>query len=187
MSPLTQITVILLVASAFVCTNGYPNGLVQDACSSMVPNHNANTQTSASPYSLSLSKSTYSGGQQITVTLTGSSQFLGFLIQARSGSSSTPLGSFKASGNAQTLDCTSAASAVSQTSGSSKSSVAVTWVAPANSNADIQLRATVVQSERVFWTGILSSKLTYNATSNGFQHTAPLFHGLFLSLIVLWI
>lgn len=199
MDLLVQSTVVLLIVSLLDCTNGYPNGLVQGSCSSMEPSHGASSQTSAAPYSLSLSKSTYSAGQAITVTLTGSTQFTGFLIQARSGSSSTPLGSFTASGNAQTLTCSSTASAVSHTSGSSKSSVQMTWVAPANSNADIQLRATVVQTERVYWTGILSSKLTYNATSgtsgtsvtnppnSGFQHTGPLFYGLVLTLAILWI
>lgn len=196
MDLLVHSTVVLLIVSLLGCTNGYPNGLVQDSCSSMEPSHGASSQNSAAPYSLSLSKSTYSAGQAITVTLTGSTQFTGFLIQARSGSSSTPLGSFTASGNAQTLTCTSTASAVSHTSGNSKSSVQMTWVAPANSNTDIQLRATVVQTQRVYWTGILSSKLTYNATSgtsvtnpsnSGVQHTAPLFYGLVLTLAILWI
>ncbi|KAG8555934.1 hypothetical protein GDO81_017866 [Engystomops pustulosus] len=194
MDPILQTSIFLLALYHFDCTSGYPNGQVESSCYSMVPDHGASAQSSTAPYSLSLSKSTYSAGQRMTVTLAGSS-FKGFLIQARSGGSSNPLGSFTASGNAQTLYCTTAASAVSHTSGTSKSSIQVTWVAPSNTNSDIQLRATVVQSERVFWTGILSSKLTYNAndtsdtspSNSGFQHCAPLYCIFVLMVTILWI
>ncbi|XP_073498677.1 putative ferric-chelate reductase 1 [Phyllobates terribilis] len=195
MDLLVESTVVLLMVCLFDANNGYPNGQVQGSCSTMEPSHGTTAQTSASPYRLSASKSIYGPGEQITVTISGSS-FDGFLIQARSGSSSTPLGSFKVNGNAQTLDCTSAASSVSHTSGSSKSSIQVTWVAPTNSNSSVQLRATVVQTEKVYWTGIVSSTLTYNATSgtgagnSACHQTAPMYYGLILMgtiLSILWV
>ncbi|XP_040263400.1 putative ferric-chelate reductase 1 isoform X8 [Bufo bufo] len=196
MDPLVKSTVILLIVSLFDCSNGYPNGKVQDSCSSMVPKHGANAQTSAAPYSLSLIKSTYSAGEELTVTLTGNATFTGFMIQARNGNSLNPVGSFKVNGNAQTLDCTSTASAVSHTSAEPKQSIQVTWVAPADSNSDLHIRATVVQTKLVYWTGVPSSKLTYIATSgtngttaenSGFQQTAPPLFGLILMVTVLWI
>ncbi|XP_075142278.1 putative ferric-chelate reductase 1 [Leptodactylus fuscus] len=170
---------ILLTILLFDCTNGYPDGLVEASCTTMEPRHGVNAQTSLSPYSLSLSNSTYIAGQQITVTLSGTPQFTGFLIQARSGSSTTPLGSFKVNGDAQILNCTTFASAASHTSSDSKSSVQVTWVAPANSNSDIRIMATVVKSQSVHWSGIASSKLIYNGsdtsgTNGGYQLSAPL-------------
>ncbi|KAM9324793.1 putative ferric-chelate reductase 1 [Gastrophryne carolinensis] len=108
----------------------------------MLPNHGAAAQTSSPPYTLSLDKTTYSPGDKITVTLSspGLTPFKGFLIQARSGSDATALGSFQVTTNAQTLTCTTTASAVSHTSGSGKSSVQVQWTAP-SSTADIQLSA----------------------------------------------
>ncbi|XP_044158096.1 putative ferric-chelate reductase 1 [Bufo gargarizans] len=200
MDPLVKSTVILLIVSLFDCSNGYPNGQVQGSCSSMVPRHGVNAQTSAAPYTLSLSKSTYSAGQEITVTLRAdNSPFRGFMIQAHRSNSLNPVGSFKVNGNAQTLDCTSTASAVSHTSAEPKQSIQVTWVAPADSNSDLQLKASVVQSHPIYWTDVTSSKLTYsgtNATSgtngtttenSGFQQTAPPLFGLILMVTVLWI
>ncbi|XP_068098735.1 putative ferric-chelate reductase 1 [Hyperolius riggenbachi] len=157
--------VLLITCCLFGLINAYGNGRVESACSTMLPQHGANAQTSTAPYTLVLSKTTYSANEQITVTLKGSSQFEGVFMQARSGSSATPLGTFTVTGSdLQTLTCTSAASAVSHTSSNLKSSVTTTWVAP-NINSDVQIRATVVQSEKVFWTNVLSCTLTYNATS----------------------
>ncbi|XP_056379307.1 putative ferric-chelate reductase 1 [Hyla sarda] len=168
-----QNLLVLLLASFPICFYAYPNGQVTDSCVSMTPSHGAAAQTSSPPYTLSLDKTTYSSGDNIKVTLSsnsGAPQFKGFLIQARSGSSTTPVGSFVTSNsNTQTLTCTSAASSVSQTSGSGKSSIDVTWVAPASGSADIQISASVVQTEKVFWTNVASAKITFvssNSTSN---------------------
>ncbi|XP_069823663.1 defense protein l(2)34Fc-like [Dendropsophus ebraccatus] len=163
MDPLLQNIALLLLASLPVCMYAYSNGQVTDACSSMTPSHGAPAQTSSPPYTLSLDKYTYSAGDKIKVTLSSTSgQFKGFLIQARSGSNATPVGSFQTSNsNTQTLTCTTAASSVSHTSGIGKSSVDVTWVAPTSNIADIQIRATVVQTERVFWTNVISAKIAY--------------------------
>ncbi|XP_069824076.1 putative ferric-chelate reductase 1 [Dendropsophus ebraccatus] len=168
MDPFLQNIAVLLLASFPVCMYAYPNGLVTGSCVSMIPSHGASAQTSSPPYTLSLNKNTYSAGERITVTLGGGTQFKGFLIQARSGSSTVPVGSFVTSNsNMQTLTCTSAASSVSHTSGSGKSSIVVTWVAPTSNITDIQIRATVVQSEYVFWTNVISAKIAYtNVTSN---------------------
>ncbi|XP_063794828.1 putative ferric-chelate reductase 1 [Pseudophryne corroboree] len=136
----------------------------------MMPEHGASAQTSTSPYILTLAKSTYSPGENIAVTLTsnsGATQFKGFLIQARSGSDSTPVGSFKTSStNVQTLTCSSTASSVSHTSSTAKTSIQVTWVAPNSNLTDIQIRATVVQVGTIFWTNLLSPKIAYVALSS---------------------
>ncbi|XP_077134759.1 putative ferric-chelate reductase 1 isoform X2 [Ranitomeya variabilis] len=141
MDPLLQ-NIVLLMASFPIYTYAYPNGQVTAACDSMTPSHGASSQTSSPPYTLSLDKYTYSPGDKIKVTLSGSaSQFRGFMIQAHSGSSTAPLGSFVTSNaDTQVLTCTSAASAVSQTSSSGKSSIDVTWVAPASVTSDIQIK-----------------------------------------------
>ncbi|XP_018428075.1 PREDICTED: putative ferric-chelate reductase 1 [Nanorana parkeri] len=165
--------IILLILCLYGSINAYPDGQVQESCSSMVPNHGASAQTSNAPYSLTVSKTTYSAGEQISVTLSGNSKFEGFLIQARSGSLETPLGSFQLiDSSAQTLTCSTAASAVSQTSKASKSNVQVKWLAPSSGNSDIKIRATVVQSEKVFWTNVASCTITYNSTSASVSGTS---------------
>ncbi|XP_063282211.1 putative ferric-chelate reductase 1 [Pelobates fuscus] len=201
MDPYLQ-NVLFIMALLFpLCITAYPSGQgIEGSCTSMIPTHGASAQTSSAPYTVGLSKCTYSSGERITVTLStnsGGSQFTGFLIQARAGSSNTPIGSFETSNsNAQTLTCTSSATAVSHTSSSRKSSVQVTWVAPKDNITDIQLRATVVQVEKTFWTNVASSKLFYVTSSssnstgnidcvlgnNGFS--IPTVHGLLLFAII---
>ncbi|XP_073498680.1 putative defense protein 3 isoform X2 [Phyllobates terribilis] len=167
MDPLLQNIIVLLMASFPIYTYAYPNGQVTAVCDSMTPSHGASSQTSSPPYTLSLDKYTYSAGDKIKVTLSSSaSQFRGFMIQARSGSSTVPLGSFVTSNsNSQVLTCTSAASAVSQTSSIGKSSIDVTWVAPSSITTDIQIKATVVQTGQVFWTNVASAKIAYVPTT----------------------
>ncbi|KAM4640852.1 putative ferric-chelate reductase 1 [Discoglossus pictus] len=185
MEPSVQNIVVLLCLFSFHVT-AYPNGLVQNACQTMEPQHGTTAQTSTAPYTLTLSKNNYTGGERISVTLSKSSgapDFKGFLIQARASGSNTPLGSFEISGsNLQTLTCTTPGSAVSHTSANLKSSVQMTWVAPNSSNSDIQLIMTVVQSGPVYWTRVQSPKLSYQG-SNGCQILVSAFSH-FLLLVV---
>ncbi|XP_040263266.1 putative ferric-chelate reductase 1 [Bufo bufo] len=168
MDPTLQTIAVLLMASLPIYVYAYPDGKVTSSCVTMTPVHGVQAQTSSPPYTLTLDKYTYSAGEKIQVTLSSSAtQFKGFLIQARSESSTTPVGSFvTTNSNTQTLTCTSAASSVSHTSSTAKPNIAVTWVAPASSTADIQIRAAVVQTEYVFWTNVLSAKITYVAFNN---------------------
>ncbi|KAG8555931.1 hypothetical protein GDO81_017865 [Engystomops pustulosus] len=156
---------VFFLASFPMYLYAYPNGQVTDSCVTMTPSHGVPAQTSSPPYILSLDKNTYSAGDKIKVTLGSSSgvtQFKGFLIQARSGSATVPVGSFVTSNsNSQTLTCTSAASSVSHTSSTGKTSIDVTWVAPMTNVTDIQIRATVVQTGSVFWTNVASAKIAY--------------------------
>ncbi|XP_053549696.1 putative ferric-chelate reductase 1 [Bombina bombina] len=171
---LWSIVVLLGILSSHQIA-AYPDGKVSAACSTMEPVHGTTAQTSAAPYSLQVSKTNYTNGDKITVTLQNTTSQLieGFLIQARSGSSTTPLGYFEISGSdVQTLKCTTGASAVSHTSGAQKSSVKVTWVAPNSNISDIQLRATVVASEKIYWLNVLGPKLTY-AGSSGCRLLVP--------------
>ncbi|KAM3914398.1 defense protein l(2)34Fc-like [Leptodactylus fuscus] len=162
---LLQNIVVLLIASFPICMYAYSNGQVTASCDNMTPQHGASAQTSSPPYTLSLDKYTYSAGDKIKVTLSSSSsgtQFKGFLLQGRSGSSNVPVGSFVTSNpNTQTLTCTNPASSVSHTSSSGKTSIDVTWVAPSSSMTNVQIRATVVQSAMVFWTNVVSANVAY--------------------------
>ncbi|XP_063284143.1 putative ferric-chelate reductase 1 [Pelobates fuscus] len=166
----TQNLIFLLALLYPLCITAYPNGQgIEGSCTTLQPSHGASAQTSSAPYTVGLSKSTYSSGERITVTLNtnpGATQFTGFLIQARAGSSNIPIGSFEINNsNAQMLTCTTTASAVSHTSNSKKSNIQVTWVAPNANITNLQFRATVVQVEKIFWINVASSTLTYVAAT----------------------
>ncbi|XP_075473237.1 putative ferric-chelate reductase 1 [Ascaphus truei] len=188
MDPSLQNIVVLLGVLFPLLTAAYRNGRVEAACMTMEPGHEVAGQTTDPPYSLTMSKSNYSDGEELTVTLStnpGAVQFRGFLIQARAGNGKTPLGSFKISGSdAQTLKCTTDASAVSHTSNSNKTSVQVTWVAPRINMSDIQLRATVVQTKLIFWMPVYGPTLNYTGSGAG-QISAPSLSQLLLCSTVL--
>ncbi|MGH0153005.1 UNVERIFIED_CONTAM: hypothetical protein FKN15_047321 [Acipenser sinensis] len=75
---------LLLVPAIFLDpVYGYKNGKVTESCRSMKPGHGHPSQSLPSPYTVTVDKSTFSKGDQIKVTLSGSSTFKGFLIEAR--------------------------------------------------------------------------------------------------------
>ncbi|KAG2461534.1 FRRS1 reductase, partial [Polypterus senegalus] len=77
---------------------GYSNGAPSSVCSSMLPSHGANPQSSSPPYSLKVDKSTYSPGDQITVTLSGNT-YTGFLLEAQQVGGGNAVGSFNIPSN----------------------------------------------------------------------------------------
>ncbi|KAE8610809.1 hypothetical protein XENTR_v10012248 [Xenopus tropicalis] len=178
-------TTIILLSICSLHVAAYPNGKVEVACGTMEPNHGASPQTSAAPYSLVVSNTTYGNGQSITVTLNNTSQgipFEGFLIQARAVGGHKPLGTFQVSDSAaQTLTCNTANSAVSHTSDANKTHIQVTWLGP-KTKETIEIRATVVQSAKVYWVSVQSPKLSY---SGGVRLLAPALSQLLLGTSVL--
>ncbi|CAH2311772.1 Hypothetical predicted protein [Pelobates cultripes] len=161
--------VVILAAIFIPCTAAYPNGLVTDSCNTMEPNHGTTAQTSAAPYTLQLSTTTYGPESIVQVTLVASSdtQFKGFMIQAHAGNNNTPLGTFRTKNqDAQLLKCTTDAAAVSHTSSSQKTKVEVEWVAPKANISNLHFRATVVQVRPTYWMNIASQDLIYNGGSH---------------------
>ncbi|XP_078515380.1 putative ferric-chelate reductase 1 [Lissotriton helveticus] len=162
-SPLCWI--LLLMLPLHVCA--YANGKVQGACSSMTPEHGVTAQTSPAPFNITVNQTVYTPGEKIIVKIVMSSLPIeGFLLQARTASNDkTPLGSFEIAGeNMQTLNCTTANSAVSHTSDAEKAGVEVIWNAPSKSAGDIKMRATVVANKTIFWTNVVGPKLTYQSS-----------------------
>ncbi|XP_041134258.1 putative ferric-chelate reductase 1 isoform X2 [Polyodon spathula] len=158
--------IFLLISCNFMVVSGYPNGLVTASCSSLTPAHGgAIAQTPAAPFSVTASKSTYSPGDQITVTLQAKSDtFQGFLLQARQIGGGAAVGSFiiTDSSNSQGLNCNGANSAVSHTSNSVKSLIQATWRAPSSGTGNIEFSATFVKSKFIFWVQVRSSQVTFN-------------------------
>ncbi|XP_068098734.1 putative ferric-chelate reductase 1 [Hyperolius riggenbachi] len=160
-------SIFLLVTIFPTITLAYPNGRVEVACTTMLPNHGVDPQTDLAPYSLTFSSTNYTGKLAFLITLSKEAEqdFRGFLIQARAPGGNNILGSFVVNGSdAQTLTCTTPNSAVSHTSRSAKSKIEVIWLPP-SSSSDIQFRATVVQTRNVFWTNVLSDVLKAKSAS----------------------
>ena len=78
---------------------GYSSGPPLSKCETVLPAHSRNEpQSGASPYSISVSNSSYTTGESLTVTIqgSGSKKFKGFILQARGSDSSVawPVGEF---------------------------------------------------------------------------------------------
>ncbi|XP_078656419.1 putative ferric-chelate reductase 1 isoform X1 [Branchiostoma floridae x Branchiostoma belcheri] len=151
----------------------YPGGAPAQACLDMTPQHGPSEQSSTPPYELVVSNTTYAGGDEIQVTLSrtgNSATFRGFFIQARTVGLTDAQGRFTNldSATTKTVNCGSEANSengVTHTGQTDKSSVTVTWTAPANRVGHIQFRATVVETEQVFWVSGVRSDYVQDPTA----------------------
>ena len=94
-NPLFQVVVLLLLRLSQLWA--FPNGAPLSTCETMGPHHGDNkAQSGASPYDISVSKSSYTTGENLTVTISGSKTFKGFILQAQGSDSSVawPVGVF---------------------------------------------------------------------------------------------
>uniref|UniRef100_UPI0037E7E6D5 putative ferric-chelate reductase 1 n=1 Tax=Semicossyphus pulcher TaxID=241346 RepID=UPI0037E7E6D5 len=160
----------------------------------MMPVHPPYTPSKSSPpFTVSASSATYRPGGVITVMVeagtNSSTEFQGFLLQARSRSGNAvlwPVGKFTNIDPSMftTLHCQSKQnSTVSQASGAKKKKVQLTWEAPSNSNyGDIYFSATVVQDYTTFWVQLNSSTLRPENSAGGVFSSSSL---LFISLLSL--
>ncbi|KAM7401390.1 hypothetical protein PAMA_005536 [Pampus argenteus] len=151
----------LLFLSVTVCywvpAGCYANGKVTKVCGSMEPHHGSSGQTGQSPYRLITNTTVFSPGDDILVTLSGSSYFEGFFLQARdatSQSSVSAVGTFILTNPAKTqlLTCNNQQdSAVSHTSDARLTEVIVMWNAPKDAPSAVQFFVTVVAHYKTFW------------------------------------
>ncbi|KAM3915148.1 putative ferric-chelate reductase 1 [Leptodactylus fuscus] len=156
---------LLLCVGCLATVLGYPSGQISASCDSMLPSHGGNgPQSSVSPYTITVSKTTFVPGDTIAVTIqskSGSDTFKGFLLQGRQVGGDWITGTFTISdsSNTQTLTCGSQAnSAVSHTNPNAKTSITATWTAPQGAGP-LRFRATVLSSYNTFWTGVESGIL----------------------------
>ncbi|KAM3914854.1 putative ferric-chelate reductase 1 isoform 2-T6 [Leptodactylus fuscus] len=179
--PMRIYTLLLLVFFP-IHSNGFPNGNVEKACETMIPQHGVDAQPSFSLYSLSFSSVNHTEGLGFIVTLRKhpiTDDFKGFMIQARAPNGNKPQGRFiVSSSDAQTLTCTTQESAVSHTSPILKSNVSVLWLPTGKASTDLQFRATVVQSKNIIWTTVFSDIIPLAGL--GSQLLAPALHHLLL-------
>ncbi|XP_077134038.1 defense protein l(2)34Fc-like isoform X2 [Ranitomeya variabilis] len=169
-------------------SDGFPSGKVQASCSSMVPVHGADPQTTFPPYSLNFASVNYTGILGFRVNLIkapGGTDFKGFMIQARSPSGDNPQGTFINGTDSQTLCSTpeSQNTAVTHINAAMKSNISVIWLPPKKASTNIQFRATVVEMKTKFWTNVLSD--TIPLAGEGSQLLAPALGQLVLCSTIL--
>ncbi|XP_061594124.1 ferric-chelate reductase 1-like [Cololabis saira] len=151
--------------------HGYSHGKVPESCESMLPDHRRRgnptlPQTSDPPFWV-----TYEHGSsnkypvKVTLKSIGSTQFRGFMLEAREASlngEGPAVGKFTLDDPSisQLLRCNELeGSAVSHTSNHEKTTVTVFWT-PVGEEQDIILRATFLETFRTFW-----EPVTINVTS----------------------
>eukprot|EP00731_Ephydatia_muelleri_P035334 Em0115g2a len=136
-----------MLLSMAMAVRAYSSGAPAAACARIYPEGHSGTSLSlsSSPFVLDISQLYnqlgniyYTPGYSYTLNL-GGGNFRGFLIQARSSVSGTPLGKFSVGGDgSQRLSqCSPPESAVTHTSNSVKNSLSLTWTAPAAGSGPI--------------------------------------------------
>ncbi|NXU10577.1 FRRS1 reductase, partial [Pardalotus punctatus] len=142
---------------------GFPQTNTSIDCDSLLPNYEAEPQTSAPPYIIAVSFDNFEPGNEVQVTLEalGDAGFKGFNLQAREIDGDVPVGTFKITDpNTKGLECHNMTnSAVSHANSDVKQKVTTTWIAPPDVR-ELQFIATVVQNIENFWVGIQSKTLT---------------------------
>ncbi|KAK0059260.1 ferric-chelate reductase 1 isoform X3 [Biomphalaria pfeifferi] len=153
---------VLILLTYIYQVNSHASGTNVDlACFDLIPQHGPVSQKSPPPYSISFSPTSFTPGDNVTVALTSTSTgFKGFMVQARRADTSQnqdPLGSFYIGSNSQ-LAC-SGGKAMVHSSNDVKSNLTLIWTAPAAFIGNVNFRVTFVQSERIFWSNIVSNVL----------------------------
>ncbi|KYO19550.1 putative ferric-chelate reductase 1 [Alligator mississippiensis] len=148
---------IWLLACVSGPADGYPNGKVTEACSSMMPLHGHYPQLTPK-HIITASETEFRPGDHIKVTLSGP-DFEGFLIQARDAENldGPTVGSFMLVEQSicQLLTCNHVKnSAVSHTHKSKKNHLEAYWIASPNAPKHVQFLATVVEKYHIFWVKI---------------------------------
>ncbi|XP_078136990.1 putative ferric-chelate reductase 1 isoform X1 [Sander vitreus] len=162
-----RVVLLLLLLCVAPLVRGYPSGLVTDSCVDLLPHHSGQSpQTKPAPFTVAMDRSSYKLGDPVKVTLQAStSPFTGFLLEAREVGGLSPVGSFSmVPANAQLLTCSQKTnSAVAHNSGSTKTSIQVTWTLASGNAKNIQFHASFVQNFNTFWVDVTSPALTFVA------------------------
>ncbi|XP_078621995.1 putative defense protein Hdd11-like [Branchiostoma floridae x Branchiostoma japonicum] len=134
-----SLVLLSLVAGSLAHSTGAP----QQACRDGVPNHHP-VAAMAGTAPFTITGGAYTPGQHVHLTISGNEPFRGFMIKASEGS-------FQAGANQQVMDCDGTADAITHTINTDKSSVTVTYVAPASAAGSISLRLTVAVNHDKYW------------------------------------
>ncbi|XP_052521509.1 ferric-chelate reductase 1 isoform X2 [Tympanuchus pallidicinctus] len=149
--------VVLMIVCFHASVDGYPNGKVREACTSMVPCHGISPKLSPE-HVITVNRTEFKPGDSVEVQLSGP-DFEGFFIQARDAEDldSPAVGSFVLVDrrHSQLLTCGHTKnSAVSHTNKAKKKVVKVYWIAPGDAPKRVRFLATVVKKYKTFWVKI---------------------------------
>ncbi|XP_045471610.1 putative defense protein Hdd11 [Harmonia axyridis] len=140
-----------ILLSAATCTWAYSSGAPTAVCDDMTPKHPFDPQTSALPYTVSISKKTVKPGEETDITISGK-DFKGFLVEVRKGDKA--VGSFLVDSkdkDIQALKCHgSSNSAATHSNASVRKSITLKWKAP-QEKGELHVLATVAADGAVFW------------------------------------
>ena len=157
-----QFLLLTLLLSCSYLNDGLPNGAPTDACGGMIPAHHHDSvpllpqPDSTFPYTFEApfeNGDTLWGGDPVTIKL--SSNFQGFLIEARQNGDA--IGQFDISGdeNIQTIDCGNGQkNAITHTNPTVKESITATWIAPSGFDRHqgaVEFHLTVAETHDKFW------------------------------------
>ncbi|XP_070709371.1 putative ferric-chelate reductase 1 isoform X2 [Pempheris klunzingeri] len=156
-------SVLAVLTGCVYTVLGYSNGKVSVACGDMVPQHGYEPSQDPPPYIVTVDKSTFSPGDNITVSLQVASPyptfFKGFLLEAwDAGKLDFPaIGVFILTDpdESQLLQCAhTQGSGVSHRRSTRKTHVQAVWKSPKNPPQRVQFLVTVVHGYKVYWVRI---------------------------------
>ncbi|EFX80589.1 hypothetical protein DAPPUDRAFT_224629 [Daphnia pulex] len=143
---------------------GTPTGAPLIACADMTPQHGVPPQNSTSPFGTTPSSTSIAQGSTITLTLTGSGTFKGFLVIAfDNANQAAPIGVFSAVSSGQTLNCRTGPTpmnAATHIDNLDKTSVTMDWTAPAGFVGTVLIKTSFVQDVATFWVATESTLIT---------------------------
>ncbi|XP_062619064.1 ferric-chelate reductase 1-like [Saccostrea cucullata] len=157
------IMLIVYLGLVLLCGyHGYPFGAPESACDNMTPVHGAPSQTTSSPYVITMSSSSLTTGNNFSITISskdGKTTFKGFLLKVFTNlQAPIPFtgGEFEVPDNAQRR-CDGG---VTHTDHNPKLLINFPWNPTKRFKGIVKFRATVVQSLKVLWTNIESESLS---------------------------
>ncbi|KAK2150640.1 hypothetical protein LSH36_397g02007 [Paralvinella palmiformis] len=139
----------------------------RSACLHLYPSgHEGEPQSTPSPYVVTVSGNSYNPGDLLIVTISsidGRTPFRGFILQARSDEDpEQKVGDFIPNDNAK-INCVVegfGGKTVTHVDPSEKTSLSVTWIAPALAAGDVQFRATIIETFEIYWMDITSDVIS---------------------------
>uniref|UniRef100_A0A8C4NM76 Reelin domain-containing protein n=1 Tax=Eptatretus burgeri TaxID=7764 RepID=A0A8C4NM76_EPTBU len=186
-SPLSLCHIVLLfLRMSSLLVWGYSGGADLSACPLMSPAHDPTSpRRSKTPWlNIVPGQRVYNPGDNVSVTIRSSRNFMGFMLQARTTAVSLtvdsdvavkgrPVGRFiHIPPGAHLLECHGPGDTATHTDKSLKRVLMFVWRAPARNVGDIRFTATIVQSYFVFWIGLESIALSPRSPTSGFSTSA---------------
>ncbi|XP_011403771.2 PREDICTED: putative ferric-chelate reductase 1 [Amphimedon queenslandica] len=167
------IRVTLLFLSCLTIVFSYSNGPPTSQCSGLTPTGHPTSSGGSNPggfyiYSdLIDCNGAYNASQAYTIRLEGSQDFKGFIIQARESGTSNLIGTFSSLPSGTELMGCGGSATVSHSNANPKSSVTVTWTAPASAGT-LDIRYTVVVSrspQSIYYANVVAATFRPSGSS----------------------